>query len=184
MGWSFKCGETSIWLYLNLNRNRIQRLSDICDGWKFERFADVMCAITSSWYPTMHVTFYDNAFICDCKEFRYFRFFWFVRQTSYIDSAYCAEPNNLLNLRVTSVPLESLLCSMNESCPRQCACTTQPATLTRNIDCSGTLMSDLPPSLPPINSSSFYRYNLTFSLNTIDYVRYREYMQQTRYIRY
>ena len=184
LGWRFKCGEASIWLYLNLNRNRIQRLSDICDGWKFERFADVMCSITSSWYPTMHVTLYDNAFICDCKEFKYFRFFWFVRQTSYIDSAYCAEPKNLLNSRVTSVPLDSLLCGMNESCPHECTCTTQPATLTRNVDCSGTLMSDLPPSLPPINSSSFYRYNLTFSLNNIEYVQYRKYMQQTRYIRF
>ena len=180
LNWKFKCGRPSVSLYLNLNFNKVQRLSDMVNGWDFERFVDAMCAITSSWWPVGLLSLYDNPFICDCKEFMYLRFFWFVRQSNYIDSTYCAEPVSLVNTRTTSVPLDRLFCGINDtSCPQKCACSKQLATLTINVDCSEAGLSDLPSEMPPIKNSSLYRYNLTFSGNNIETVNYRRYMKQT-----
>ena len=155
LNWTFKCGSPSISLNLDLGFNKIQRLSDMANGWKFHRFVDILCAIQSKWWATWLLSLYDNRFICDCREFKYFRFVMWVKETNYLDSTYCAEPASLVNMRTTSVPLDRLLCGIDESCPHMCTCSKQPATI--NIDCSNAAVSELPSNIPAIRSSSFYR---------------------------
>ena len=81
------------------------------------------------------------------------------------------------------MPLDRLLCEINDRCPYMCTCLKQPATLTINIKCSDAAVSELPSNIPAIQSSSFYRYNLTFTGSTIGRIQFREYLNHTRYFR-
>ena len=181
---------------MDLNFNKIRRLSDILNGFRIERFVDALCAFTTSNSPTLHVSVLGNPFICDCLEFNMIRLFrnledmtvlndplhfLYDEKFTLIDGVYCSEPISVFNLKTNSVPLSLIGCDITSSCPAKCKCTKLSSTLTIAIDCASKYLTQLPDSLPQIKQSSFYKFGLNFSGNSIKSLDFREYINQTRF---
>src|SRR5207245_1685689 len=126
MNWKYSCKDPKVRLYLNLDRNLISHLYLIVQAF-FNGFTDFTCYMKGAGYGTSLLD--GNPIECDCLDYLALGFYQnFPHASNFFESSYCnSNPTGGIATRVTTRPLDQLLCYVKDSCPANCTCINQPS---------------------------------------------------------
>ena len=175
----YTCASGPIKVKIYLRANPIKHLTDMSNGWNITRMVDLFCffGMTGS-DVTMSLKMVPLE--CDCQDFDLLRNIRKLAASTLFTEPFCLFPASVMGLKVMSVPLDQLVCGIEDQCPTNCVCTKQPSTLTIYVNCTNAGLHSLPLVLPPLNQGSKYRYHLILGQNSIKTVKWMDYMEKTR----
>ena len=176
--WSFTCMNTDGWL-IDLRDNNITHITDMADAWNISEGNFLFCILTHK----LALDFRDNPLICDCKDFRVYKYLKIIRKSVKSDELLCHKPDRFINMKVISIPIDQFVCDVKKACPGRCDCINTPSSLNMTIDCRQKQLTNMP-SVLPARPKHNYMYYLRFegnNLTTVEYKPYLEYVQCARF---
>ena len=174
LNWTLDCKDQKPSAIVDLSSNKITHLVNLLHGWNVTKEVDAICLLDS----TFNIYLNDNPYICDCIDFSIYRFIRMIK-SKHITTMYCNKPHNLYHERIVSVPLNSFICHINESCPDNCNCIDQPNQMNMSVECQNSELSHLPLKVPKL-TKHHYSYHLNLMHNKIKELDYRPYLHKTR----
>ena len=169
-------------IHLKLNKNPIQRISNIFKPYHIRNLLDVLCLMHKSGSTHFDIDLHFSEIVCDCQEFEFIRFTRYTVGSNELDSVRISEPAEFRWRKLMTVDVDQLVCDIVDQCPTGCKCTKQPSKVVINVDCKNADLNEMPQNLPQIKQHSTYRYNMILAENQIKRLEYREYLLKTRII--
>ena len=119
-------------------------------------------------------------FVCDCRDFQLIRILKRFNKIRIFDKTMCKFGNDNELVRLTSVPLDQLVCDITDQCPEKCKCTRQPSKRTIHVNCHNADLAGMPNQLPTIKPESTCRYIVTLSGNNLETLEYIDYFDKIK----
>ena len=171
---------TPFGMTLNLAGNDVSHISDMMDKWHFNKESTIFNAIENHFRNSFKLIM--NSLKCDCIDSQAIDLI--QKKTYNLDASLvtCSKSSNVKDKTVYKVPIDALVCKVEDQCPAPCVCIDQPSTRTMIINCTNAGFTDLPATLPSLNLYSGYNYQLIFTKSSFSRLNYKEYLKNTKYI--
>lgn len=177
VGWRYNCTMGPSFGRVDFSHNRLTHLSDMLDGLGL---SDEEFQCLSGYLSTnLQFKLAHNRFVCDCRDFRFYKYARLFPHVSLFYRVYCFEPFDLYGSPIVRIPLIQFICALVEGCPRGCRCSYRPANATVHVNCRSINLTTMPERLPPL-PKGYVRYKLDFSDNRqIRRLEHRSYLEVT-----
>jgi len=184
VGWHYKCTMPPTYFYVNFHRNLLTHLTDMLAGWGLalkEYICLVRYKLKGGDFPSTRFDIGHNPFICDCRDFFFYKFQAKFVYTNLFDGVYCDEPAELYTKQILRIQLIEYTCDLDDGCPSGCKCSFRPANATVHVSCPSNF-SSLPLRLPPL-PKSYARYKLELpNSKLLRRLDYRPYLDVTSFL--
>ena len=171
-------------MHLYLRDNRIDHIVTLVKDLNFNSMIDVLC-----WMQEVHLYMRHCPYVCDCLDYTLHALDNIGNLADILQDVCCLNRDSFLSVRARYVPLEELVCRVQELCPGGCICVNQPSNSTFHVTCTNNGLNGLPSSVPntTLPTSLFMPtrkkfYKLSFAYNNISYLEPRDYFVDTVYL--
>ena len=93
------------------------------------------------WMHEMSFNFRNREYVCDCLDFNFIALARHLKNSKFLDGVVCTNMQILQYTRVSEVPLEELVCDVQDNCPLKCRCVSQPSNLTFHVICTNSSLN-------------------------------------------